>query len=128
MPKVKIPRAETVSFAAGHMKKNPEITMPELKKLSKGTGHNIYPLILGLARKELGLKRATPVARRGPGRPAGRRGSGRPPGRRGPGRPRQAGSMVAGLNDVVAHMRGLEKEVTSLRTALGRIGDLAAKV
>ncbi len=133
-------RDETVAFAAGHMKKNPEIEMSELKNLGKPLGYNIYPLIIGYARKALGLKRATPKPRkagkrgpgrppgkRGPGRPPGRRGPGRPPGHRGPGRPRKAMDMSAGLAGIAAHMRDLEREVTTLRAALAKIGDLASK-
>ncbi len=123
-------RDETVAFAAGHMKKNPEISMNELKKLGRPEGFNIYPLIIGYARKALGLKRATPKSRkagkRGPGRPPGKRGPGRPPRRRGHGRPRKAVDMSAGLAGIAAHMRDLEREVTSLRLALGKISQLAA--
>ena len=139
-------REETVKFAASHMKKNEKITMPELKKLGKAAGHNIYPLILGLARKVLGWKRKTKVAGRGPGRPPGKRGPGRPPGKRGPGRPpgsknkrgpgrppgrrgpgrprKMAGA--AGLTGIVAHFRDIEREVASLRSALSKIADIAA--
>ena len=49
-------RAKAVTFAKQHIKKNPEITMTELKKLA-GKKHNIYPLIIGLAKNELGMGR-----------------------------------------------------------------------
>lgn len=161
--KNRIPRSETVAFVAEHLKKDASIAMSELKKLGQAAGHNIYGLIVGLARKSLGLKRATPKAKRGPGRPPGKRGPGRPPGKRGPGRPpgtrgpglppgsgRRApgrppgrrgpgrppgrrgpgrppkSTAFAGLDGVVAHMKGLEREVASLRAALGRIADVAA--
>jgi hypothetical protein len=94
------------------MKKNPDVTMSELKTLGGRQGIHVYPLIMGLARKELGLgskrkgasKKATKKTRaagaRGPGRPrkAGTRGPGRPPkaGTRGPGRPRKAGTRGPG--------------------------------
>jgi hypothetical protein len=40
------------------MKKNPAVTMAELKKLGKPQGINVYPLIIGLARKQLGMTKA----------------------------------------------------------------------
>ena len=53
------PRSTAVDFVAGHMKKNRDITMAELKKLGKKKGINVYPLIIGLARKQLGIKKKT---------------------------------------------------------------------
>lgn len=114
-------RAATVAFAAGHMKKNPSITMSELKKLA-GKKHNIYPLILGLARKELGWERParTVPSRRGPGRP------GSAPARRGPGRPRKVASSADAISAIVDRMNELERENETLRKTISRIADLAS--
>ena len=108
-------RASAVAFAKQHIKKNPDITMSELKKLA-GKKHNIYPLIIGLAKNELGMGR--PKRKKAPVR----RGK---VGRRGPGRPPKSADPAAALENVVAHMRELEKEVASLRAALAKIGDIA---
>jgi hypothetical protein len=138
-------RAATVTWAAGHMKANPDITMAELKKLGAAEGHHVYPLILGLALKELGLsgrarrpagskaakktgKRGRPPGKRGPGRPPGRRGPGRPPGRRGPGRPPKQVDPAAAITAVITRMRELERERDALRKALGRVQDIVGKV
>lgn len=104
-------RAEAVAFAAQHIKKNPNISMTELKKLA-GKKHNIYPLIIGLAKTELGM-----------GRPKRAKATGR----RGPGRPRKSADPAAALNNVVAHMRELEREVASLRAALAKISNIAGR-
>ncbi|MAG56599.1 MAG: hypothetical protein CMJ83_09945 [Planctomycetes bacterium] len=114
-----------MKFAAAHIKKNPAITMTELKKLAKKKKINIYPLIIGLAKNTLGMgrpkrktaKKAT-AARRGPGRPAGRRG---------PGRPRKVADPAEAISNVLAHVRDLEREVVSLRAAMVKISDLAGR-
>ncbi len=136
-------REEAIAFVVENMKKNPDISMGELKSLGKAKKINVYPLIIGYAKKQLGLGKATPAAKRGPGRPPGKRGPGRPPGKRGPGRPpasgaaprgpgRPAGRPVSRMNDpaaaghrVIAHVRELEKEVATLRAALGKISEIA---
>jgi hypothetical protein len=76
---------ESVQFAAKLIKKNPDISMTELKKAAKPKGIRIYPLAIGKAKVSLGMgkKRASrkktkrkttrkkTAARRGPGRPKG---------------------------------------------------------
>ena len=109
-------RAEAVAFAKAHIKKKPENTMTELKKLA-GKKHNIYPLIIGLAKNELGMgrpKRAKAATR-----------GGRKLGRRGPGRPPKNADPASAISNVVNHMRELEREVANLRAALAKIGDIA---
>ncbi len=117
-------REQAVAFAAEHLKKNPEITMGELKKLAGPKKINIYPLIIGYAKSRLGMGKKK--ARGGRRKKAGRRAVGRPPGRRGPGRPPKSVDPTAALHGIVAHMRDLEREVGALRSALAKIGDLAA--
>ena len=58
------------------------------------------------------------------GRRLGMRGPGRPPGRP-PGRRAGVQRASFALQNVVAHMRDLEREVAVLRAALARIGELA---
>ena len=111
-------RAETVAWAARLMKKKRDISMTELKKLGKKDGHKVYPLILGLARKELGWGRPKKKATRRTTAPA------RPSGRRGPGRPRKAVDPTAAIHAVIARMRDLEREADALRKAIGRIADI----
>ncbi len=121
-------RAATVAFAAKHMKKKPDIEMSELKKLGKKAGHNIYPLIIGLARRELGWAKPKPAAKRRTKTAASRRGPGRPRkagARRGPGRPRKTTSPTDAIQAVIERMRELERENAALRNALSRIADLA---
>ncbi len=62
------------------------------------------------------------AARRGPGRPRGSKIR-----RRSPGRPRRAATPAAALGQIAKQMRDLEKEVTSLRSALSKIADLARR-
>lgn len=129
-------KEQSVAFAAKHLKKNPDMSMSELKALGSKEGINIYPLIIGLANKSLGRSKpkrgksgrgpGRPPGKRGPGRPPGKRGPGRPPGRRGPGRPPKSADPASALQGIVAHMRELEREVASLRGALAKISDIAA--
>ena len=52
---------ESVEFAAKLIKKNPDISMTELKKAAKPIGIRIYPLAIGKAKVSLGMgkKRAS---------------------------------------------------------------------
>lgn len=94
------------------------------------------PVVYGRARAALGLaKKAKAPSKRGPGRPEGSenkvagRGPGRPVGSgRGPSRPKGSGkkSSSGGLSDVIAHVRGLEREVADLRARMARIAAVAA--
>jgi hypothetical protein len=97
----------------------------DVKKAAKAKGFHVYPLIFGLARKELGIA---------PKEPTGR----------GPGRPRKtavAAPVVAvkktveaastsadgAINGIIAHMRSLDAELARLRGLLAQISSLAAK-
>jgi hypothetical protein len=119
-------RAETVAFAAEQMKKKPGITMGEMRDLGEREGFHIYPLIMGLARRELGLGRATkaPV---------------REPGKRGPGRPRKeerssplrisgTGDVAGQIEGVLDYVRQLENEAAALRKAFDRIREIVSAV
>lgn len=113
-------RAKTVAWAAKHMKKKPDISMSELKKLGKKAGHHIYPLIMGLARKELGWASAKKKTRK---KAAGRVGA-----RRGPGRPPKSSDPTAAIQAVIARMRELEREADALRKAMSKIASIAGNV
>lgn len=52
----------SVQFAVGELKKNAAATMSDIRK-SAPKGTKIYPVIIGMARKQLGMKRG-PVWRR----------------------------------------------------------------
>ncbi len=127
-----VSRAETVDFVAGMLAKHPGAKAAEITKAGKAKGLNVYPLIFGLARKQLGIG---PKAKTG----------------RGPGRPRKvvagttaapvlhatpmrksvaavaASSAVAGIEGVITHMRSLDAEVTRLRGLLTQIGSIAGR-
>ncbi|HYC76545.1 MAG TPA: hypothetical protein VEI02_02855 [Planctomycetota bacterium] len=127
-------RADTVAFVAKLLKANPEIPFSEVRKKAKDSGYHVYPLIAGLARKELGW---APSAKAKTGRPAGRRGGrgrGRPAegdvgaaprnGRRGPGRPRKMQSMGG---DIAGALQALEREIGAMREALRTIAETASR-
>lgn len=107
-------RPDTVKWTAQQMSKNPGASMTELKKLGSAAGYHVYPLIIGLARKELGWSRPKKkVARK------------KAAGQRGPGRPRKVDSPAAAIQAVIARMNALEKEAATLRKALAKIADIA---
>ena len=103
-------RAKAVAFARQHIKKNPDITMSELKKLA-GKKHNIYPLIIGLAKNELGM-----------GKPKRKKAASSKRVSRGRG-----GDPASAISNVLDHMRELEREVASLRAALAKISTIASR-
>jgi hypothetical protein len=130
MPKSGSSRADTVAFVAKLLKSDPELSFADMKKKGKAAGQHVYPLIVGLARKELGwapsakaraAKAADGAPRRGPGRP---RKDGSAP-RRGPGRPPKARAMATG--DAAGALAAIEREFASMREALRAIADVASK-
>jgi hypothetical protein len=74
-------KEEAVNFVADHLIKDPDMPMKELQVLGAEQGINVYPLIMGLAKKQLGMgnpKRAVPrreAIQRPVGRPVGSLGS-----------------------------------------------------
>ena len=108
-------RPDTVKWAAQQMNKNPSASMTDLKKLGNAAGYHVYPLIIGLARKELGWSR--------PKKKAQARGGAR----RGPGRPRKMDNPATAIQAVITRMNDLEREATALRAALGKIADIASR-
>jgi len=117
-------RERAVKFAVQHIKKNPGITMSELKALGNPRGINIYPLVIGLAKNELGMgnpkrKKAKRKVTRKTGRASS---TGRPRGR-----PPRAVDPAAAITKVLDHVRSLEREVATLRSALSKISDIVGR-
>jgi hypothetical protein len=111
-------REQAVSFVVDHLKKKPNITMSELRTLAKPKKINIYPLIIGYAKKQLGLGPARP-RKRGPGRP--------PKAKRG--RPaRRMNDPTSAMQGVISHVRELERQSAALRALLSKIAELARSV
>ena len=118
-------RAETVEYVAKLVKSNPDMSYADIVKEARKAGHHVYPLIMGLAKKALGIGQPRRSARRGrPGRPKGR------PGRR-PGRPagmarrgRPAGGVTG---DLVRSIERLHSDSAAMRSALHEIARLASK-
>ncbi|MSR75841.1 MAG: hypothetical protein EXS14_10280 [Planctomycetes bacterium] len=136
MQKKTVSREETVNFVAAILGKNSAATAAEITKAGKAKGLNIYPLIFGLARKQLGI---------GPKVASGR----------GPGRPRKivlgaasgafkaaasvarkvaapkltvsrsTTSMSGDIRGVIDHISSLDAEVTRLRGLLNQISSIA---
>ena len=117
-------RAETVQFVAGLLAKNSAMKPNDVKKAAKAKGFHVYPLIFGLARKELGIAPKAPTGR-GPGRPR----------KTAVAAPVAAKKTVAAastsadgaINGIIAHMRSLDAELARLRGLLEQISNLAAK-
>ncbi len=118
-----IPRSETIALVAAELKKNSDATMDQLREVGKAEGHNVYPLIAGLARKELGLGNTAPAAERGPGRPKRDPSAVAPPARQR--RARQTAAPALGsVSGFVEYVQSLEAEVRSLRAIVAKIGSL----
>ncbi len=128
-----------MQFVVDQLRANKNATYREIADAAQKKGMKLAPIVFGRAKLALGMvkagqgktKRAAAAAgKRGPGRPKGSgRGPGRPPGSgRGPGRPRGSNSKAGldGIEGVIAHVRGLEQEVSDLRDTLAKIAQLAA--
>lgn len=130
-------RQVVVDFAAKHMRKNPDITMSELQDLGRKEGHNIYPLILGLARKQLGWssKKKRSTKKKRPGRPRKAKTAATRVTKKKRGRRKAAarvaptgGDATLAITNIVAHVEELEAQVQELRDALSRIAEIASSV
>ena len=109
---------KAVDFAVACYRKNPNISMGEMKKLGAPKGINIYPLVIGKAKTRLGMGKAKPA----PGAP-----------KRGPGRPRKnpapAAAVVAAsstLGDVAAMVQRLDNDLRACQAKLAQIAAIAA--
>jgi hypothetical protein len=127
-------RAAAVAFVAKLLREDAEISFSEMKKRAKPEGHHLYPLIVGLARKENGMQpsakaKAAKKPGRKPGRPAASASAAAPlaaaPVKRGPGRPRKVALAPAG--DASAAIAALESQFALMREALRAIADVASR-
>lgn len=128
-------RAETVSFVANLLAKNAGMKALDVKKAAKAKGFHVYPLIFGLARKELGIAPKAPSGR-GPGRPrkdaqpvAAPKAVVKAAVKAAPKaavKPARAGTSADfAISGVIDHMRSLDAEVARLREVLSQIAGLA---
>ena len=82
-----------------------------------------------IASIETVLARMGAPVKRGPGRPAKNAATRAMPARRGPGRPpKAAAGNVGGLDGLVAHVRGLERERDQLRSTIEKLRGLLDNV
>lgn len=112
-------RAATVEYVASLLKNKAEMTYSEVLKAARSAGHLVYPIIMRLAKKKLGLgkqKRRPAKGDRKPGRPAGTPRGGRPVG---------GGRDLT--SDLVRAIDRLQRETDAMRGALRQIGKLAAR-
>jgi hypothetical protein len=106
-------KEEAVNFVAGYLKNDPDMPMRELQELGDKQGINVYPLIMGLAKKKLGMGRPKSSVRK-------------------PSADRRVFTVSASksndpsslVNNFVAHMKRLGMENQALRATLQRIAEL----
>lgn len=121
-----------MQFVVDKLRAAKDASYQDIAEAAKEKGLKLVPIVYGRARAALGLAKKVKVkSKRGPGRPKGSKnkvGSGRGPGRpkgsgRGPGRPPK--SSLNGIDGVIAHVRGLEREVADLRARMAKIAAVA---
>ncbi len=126
-------RAQTVTFVASLLAKNAGMKPLEVKKAAKAKGFHVYPLIFGLARKELGIAPKAPSGR-GPGRPrkvavtapvAAPKATFKAAPKAVVKAARAGTSADSAISGVIDHMRSLDAEVARLREVLSQIAGLA---
>ncbi len=124
MAKSDVHRTEVVDFVAKLVKSNPEMPFPEIKSLGKKQGYNVYPLIMGLAKKQLGIGRASmPKAPKPPKAPKAAAPAAPGVVRRGPGRPPKS----AAGGDIISTLQGIQTQLTTMRDALREICAIASR-
>src|SRR5262245_41557208 len=120
--------SEGLAFLVDVLKSKPSTPYAEAAEAAKKKGLTVWPIMYGKAKPMLGhvkagsgaTKRAKGMAKLGPGRPA----KAASPVRRG-GRPRKnAVDGVAGLDGIVAAVRGSQRELDQLRSVARRMHEL----
>jgi hypothetical protein len=113
-----------MQFVIDHLRAVKDAPYKDIAEAAAKKGLKLAPVVYGRARAALGMAKKTKApSKRGPGRPKGSKNkvaSGR-----GPGRPKGSGrkamSSFNGLDGVIAHVRGLEREVADLRARMAKI-------
>jgi hypothetical protein len=113
-------KEEAVDFVAGYLRSDPDMPMRELQELGAIKGINVYPLIMGLAKKKLGMGRPKRISVRKSS--AARRVSREPSAS--VSNSKDPSSLV---NNFVAHMKRLEQENQTLRATLQRIAEMVRR-
>lgn len=115
------PRTAVVDFVAKLIKSKPELTYVDVVKEGRAKGFNVYPLIMGLAKKQLGMS----APRRGHPRTAavGLRVSAGKVKRA----PRRTGSPSL-VGDLTQAVGKLAAEADGMRSTLKQIAQLAGSI
>ncbi|MFO1053926.1 MAG: hypothetical protein U1F36_17045 [Planctomycetota bacterium] len=123
------------AFVKDYLTKKKGAPFAEVAEAAKAEGHKVYPIVYGRAQLLLGHVKAGKKAakktavKRGPGRPPKSAAARAMPARRGPGRPPKAASgNLGGLDGLVAHVRGLERERDQLRATIEKLRGLLDNV
>ena len=123
------------AFVKDYLTKKKGAPFAEVAEAAKAAGHKVYPIVYGRAQLLLGHVKAGKKAakktavKRGPGRPPKSATARAMPARRGPGRPPKAASgNLGGLDGLVAHVRGLERERDQLRATIEKLRGLLDNV
>ena len=123
------------AFVKDYLTKKKGAPFAEVAEAAKAEGHKVYPIVYGRAQLLLGHVKAGKKAakktavKRGPGRPPKSAAARAMPARRGPGRPPKAASGdLGGLDGLVAHVRGLERERDQLRATIEKLRGLLDNV
>ncbi len=117
------------------LQKNPAVSYADVAAAAQAKGYKIYPIVYGRAKLLLGQVGVKPATRKKAIARKAARAATAPAAvglvRRGPGRPRKVPvelSGLSGLDAVVAHMRGLERERDELRSVLAKLRGVLSTV
>lgn len=124
---------EGLAFLVETLKKDRNATYADAKAAAEKKGLAVWPIMFGKAKLMLGYVKAgsgaaKQKAKRGPGRPPKAAAAMAAP-KRGPGRPRKvvaSGGGFAGLDGIVAAVRGSQQELERYRSAIERIQQVLA--
>ena len=117
---------DAFAFVKDYLATHKGAPFAQVRDVAKAKGHKVYPIVYGRAQLLLGHVRAKPATRaRAAARKAAKTAA-KPAAagvaRRGPGRPPKAkASAVSGIDAVVAHIKGVERERDQLRATIERM-------
>ena len=138
---------DAFAFVKEFLNKNKKASFAEVRDAGKAAGHKIYPIVYGRAQLLLGHvtagkkspagtggKRAAKSATKKTGKKTARQAvqsmSAPVIGKRGPGRPPKAAasSGLGGLDALIQHVRGLERERDQLRSTIEKLRSILGSV
>ncbi|MBI5853032.1 MAG: hypothetical protein HZB39_18635 [Planctomycetes bacterium] len=117
---------DAFAFVHSMLQKDPKVAYADVAAKAKAKGHKIYPVVFGRAKLLLGLVKANPAKKAKAAAKKAAKAAAKTAAagvvRRGPGRPPKAkASALSGIDGIVQHIKGVERERDQLRATIEKL-------